>query len=269
MATTSEPLKALLFDMFGTCVNWRDTVTNALAMQAHAALNAATASMATSVRLKASSMTLELWGGFAQQWRDTYKQFTKSLAEDPALPWKTVDEHHFDALNELLAQHGLEGLWSEEDVRALSLIWHKLEAWPDSSPGIAALNKSFFTATLSNGNLSLLNDLKMHGQLGFTHVFSAETFGFYKPSPKVYLGAVAKLDLKPQECGMVAAHLGDLKAARASGLRVFYVERPLEEDWDREQVDEARREGWVDGWITLDQNGFAGLAKYLEEHVTR
>ncbi len=115
------------------------------------------------------------------------------------------------------------------------------------------------TATLSNGNISLLTDLSTHGSLPFTHIFSAELFGSYKPSPKVYLGAVEKLGLKPSECAMVAAHLADLKAAKDLGLQAIYVEREAEEDWANEEVEKAR--GWVDLWV--GKGGFLTVAEKL------
>lgn len=263
IAMASPAPKALLFDVFGTCVDWRTTVTYALYNQCHASLNSATASLATSVRMTASDMSLEDWGRFAQQWRNSYKDFVRSLAADPSLPWKTVDEHHLSALQRLLSEWKLDGLWTEEEISDINLIWHRLEPWPDSSRGINLLNKNFDTVTLSNGNMELLNDLKDHGSMGFTHIFSADMFKSYKPSPKVYLGAVERLGLEPQQCAMVAAHLGDLKAAKSNGLRAIYVERPLEEDWDPKEVEEARKEGWVDVWVPQDQEGFVTLAKEL------
>ncbi|KAF2240717.1 haloacid dehalogenase [Trematosphaeria pertusa] len=258
------PPRALLFDVFGTCVDWRTTVTLALDAQSHAALNSATASLASRVRLRASDMTLAHWGDFAQQWRDSYKAFTQKLAADPTLPWKTIDEHHLDSLKELLQEWQLEGLWVDEEVRALSLVWHRLDPWADSAYGIKLLNQLFWTATLSNGNISLLSDLKAHGKMEFTHVLSAELFGAYKPSPKVYLGAVEKLGLQPKECAMVAAHLGDLKAAKSHGLQTIYVERSGEEDWSNEDVEKAKDEGWVDLWIDYAGNsGFVTVAAKL------
>ena len=259
--------RALLFDIFGTCVDWRSTVTKALNDQAHTTLSSATASLAAYLRMRASSMTLDDWGNFAQEWRDSYKQFTKSLAEDSGLPWKTVDEHHLNSLKQLLVVWQLEGLWTSEEIQALGLIWHRLNPWPDSSLGIKELNKLFWTVTLSNGNLSLLNDLHVYAKIDFTHVFSAELFGSYKPSPKVYLGAVEKLGLKPSECAMVASHLSDLKAAKSNGLQAIYVERPSEEDWSDELVENARTEGWVDLWIPAGQEGFVTMAERLRVEV--
>ncbi|KAJ4303314.1 hypothetical protein N0V90_002207 [Kalmusia sp. IMI 367209] len=264
MALQTSP-RALFFDVFGTCVDWRTTVTRALDAQAHASLNSAAASLASTVRAKASEMTVADWGAFAQQWRNAYKIFTHRLAADPSIPWKSVDEHHLESLRELLVEWGLDGLFSDEEVRTLSLVWHRLDPWSDSGRGIMLLNRLSWTATLSNGNVSLLSDLKAHGNMEFTHILSAELFGSYKPSPTVYLGAAEKLGLQPRECAMVAAHLNDLQAAKSNGLHTIYVERPGEEDWSAEDVERAKEEGWVDIWVSRDEGsrGFITVAEKL------
>lgn len=208
-------------------------------------------------------MTRDDWAAFAQQWRNTYKDFTRSLAEDINIPWKSVDDHHYDSLKELLRSWGIEGLWSPEEVRSLSLVWHRLDPWSDSEDGIKALNTFYTTCTLSNGNLSLLNDLKIYAKLDFTQIFSAEEFGSYKPSRTVYLGAAQKLGLPTKDCAMVAAHLGDLMAAKACGFQTVYVERPLEEDWSTEKIQKAKEEGGIDIWVSADQDGFLTVAGKL------
>lgn len=136
----STPPKALFFDVFGTCVNWRATVTRELYSRSHATLNSATASLASDVRLRASQMELEDWGAFAQQWRNSYKVFTRKLAGDPSVPYKTVDEHHLDSLKQLLRDSGMDGLWTEDEVVDISLVWHRLEPWADTAKGIQLLN---------------------------------------------------------------------------------------------------------------------------------
>jgi hypothetical protein len=126
------------------------------------------------------------------------------------------------------------------------------------------------TCTLSNGNLSLLGDLRTFSGIPFTHLLSAEMFGTYKPSPKVYLGAAEKLELHPNQCVMVAAHLNDLKAAKENGLQTVYVERPDEEDWGADEVEQARQGGWVDLWISSKDGsrGFITVAEKLGIDVT-
>lgn len=88
-------------------------------------------------------MTLAHWGEFAQQWRDTYKVFTRALAADPGIPFKTVDEHHFDSLKQLVRDWDLDGLWTSDELYALSLVWHRLDPWADTAAGIELLNSMF------------------------------------------------------------------------------------------------------------------------------
>ena len=83
-------------------------------------------------------------------------------------------------------------------------------------------------------------------------------FESFKPSPKVYLGAAEKMGVKPEECGLVAAHLFDLKGAKACGFYAIYVERPLEE-----KAPELREENIPDLWIKEDKEAFVALAGRL------
>ncbi|KAF2755807.1 haloacid dehalogenase [Pseudovirgaria hyperparasitica] len=268
MVLTHAP-RALLFDIFGTCVNWRNTVTRVLNDTVRLRLSDATASLATSVRIRASDMTIERWGDFAQEWHNAYYHFTQSVAAKPTATWKSVDEHHHESLRGLLEKWQLVGLYDDEQIRALSLVWHSLDAWADSSAGVTELNKYFWTVTLSNGNTSLLSDLKTHAQIPFTHVFSAEDFGAYKPNQGIYLGAVHKLGLQPKDCAMVAAHLADLKAAKSCGLQTIYVERPHEEAWTDDQIEAAKKDGFVDLWVASDEEGFIAVAERLGIEVDR
>lgn len=259
MSTTSPP-KALLTDVFGTVVDWRSSVTKHLSTSASEALNSSTRSIPSTVRTTAASVS---WGDIAQEWRISYYNFTRTYDPSNKQNFKTVDQHHVEALNKLLVDHGLDGLWTDEEIQKISLIWHFLDPWPDSSPGLGVLNQKFETATLSNGNTSLLADLAAHGSLPYKHIISAEDFGAYKPHPSVYLGAAKKLGLEPSQCALVAAHLGDLKAAKAVGYQAIYIDRLREESWSKEDVQKARDEGWVDLWIDLDQGdaGFLEIAK--------
>ena len=155
-------------------------------------------------------------------------------------------------------------LWDEAQIQELNLVWHRLEPWPDTCRGIEELNRQFNTCTLSNGNLSLLKDMAAHGKMPFTHIYSAEMFQSYKPNPKVYLGAAEKMGFKPEECALVAAHLDDLKAAKACGFHTIYVERPGEER-HRAMIDEGIQEIWV----KKDEDGFVAVAEKLGIQVGR
>ncbi|KAL8761256.1 MAG: hypothetical protein Q9184_002606 [Pyrenodesmia sp. 2 TL-2023] len=252
--------------VFGTLVDWRLTVSHTLAHQAALALNSASStSVPPAVRLFASTIS---WPDFAQEWRDTYKTFTRANSSPSKSTgkqaFKTVDQHHYDSLVRLLADHNLTGLWDPEQLHSISRIWHFLDPWNDSSPALHDLSKSFVLCTLSNGNVSLLRDLAAHADLPFSRILSSEHFGAYKPSPLVYNGAAEHLGLRADQCALVAAHLSDLKAARECGFQTIYVERMDEEDWSVEEVVQARREGWVDMWIGLEEQNLSPLGGLCE-----
>lgn len=267
MSSATQPLpagvKALTFDVFGTVVDWRSSVETALKKAANKKTGSAEfQSLSPEVKDRVQALTDKDWASFAQLWRDSYKKFTKGFVPGET-PWKDIDTHHYDSLVELLDKWQLQGLYSEDEVKELSLVWHRLTPWSDSSEGIHKLGKSFITSTLSNGNRSLLKDLNDFGSLGFQKLTSAEDFSAYKPNPAVYLGAAKSFGVKPEEVTMVAAHLNDLQAARSNGLRTIYVERPGEEDWkeDDPRFQEAKK--WVDIWVSQGEDGFVTVARKL------
>lgn len=256
--STTRPPKALLTDVFGTVVDWRSTVTNHLSQSAHEKLNDPSASISSAVRTAASNVS---WPKFAQLWRNSYYHFTQSYDPSSGQPFKSVDQHHCEALISLLHDHNLTGLWTDDEIQKTSMIWHFLDPWPDSSAGLAALNQRFETATLSNGNTSLLQDLAKHGNLPYKHIYGAEDFGAYKPHPDIYNGAAKALELKTSDCALIAAHLRDLEAARRCGYQTIYIERKQEESMTPEKIEEARQAGWVDMWVGVDEGGFEEVAR--------
>ncbi|KAI1876207.1 uncharacterized protein JN550_001703 [Neoarthrinium moseri] len=253
-------VKALLFDVFGTVVNWRSTVHAELVKRAREKLSSP-GSLPEPLRARLQKITDDDdWARFAQEWRNSYGKFTRTFVPGQT-PWKDIDTHHHDSLLELLEAWSIRAAYTETEVRSLSLIWHYLAPWPDSSAGLAKLGTAYTTATLSNGNQALLRDLDETGQLGFQHLISSADFGAYKPHPKTYLGAAAKLGLRPDECALVAAHLGDLQAAKSHGFGAIYVERSREEAFSPQEVEEAR--GWVDLWVAEGEGGFVEVARRL------
>ncbi|KAJ3551309.1 hypothetical protein NPX13_g11392 [Xylaria arbuscula] len=222
-------VKALTFDVFGTVVDWRSTVHGELIRRARDKIaSSAFEKLPESLQSHLKDISDEDWGTFAQEWRNSYGKFTWSFVPGKT-EWKDIDTHHYDSLKELLQKWGVAGVYTEEETRSLSLTWHYLRPWDDSAAGIQKLGTRYVTATLSNGNRSLLEDLNEHGTLGFRRIISTADFGAYKPHPSTYRGAVDTLNCVPEQVAMVAAHLGDLQAARTNGLRTIYVEREGEE----------------------------------------
>ena len=152
-------------------------------------------------------------------------------------PWKRcapaasafckLDVLHRRNLDRILPRFGL-GALGDEERRALNLAWHRLDAWPDVTAGLARLRRNYLLAPLSNGNVSIMVDLARRNDFPWDAILGAEFAGDYKPKPRVYLSAAEAFDLPPQDCMMVAAHSSDLAAAAALGLRTAHIARPNE-----------------------------------------
>ncbi|KAK4463962.1 HAD-like domain-containing protein [Cladorrhinum samala] len=251
---TSSPkplpgVKAFTFDVFGTLVSWRDTVAAALESSISFPPPSSSSSSPTPTEL-------------ANLWRASYSTFTTTY--DPSRdPWKDVDTHHHESLISLLEAHRIP-LPASPDLETLSRIWHFLPPRPDAPAGLRTLTRHYKTATLSNGNTSLLRDLAALGRLEFTQIISAEDFKAYKPNSKVYLGACEKLGgLEPKEVAMVAAHLGDLDAARKLGFRTVYLERSGEEGWGPDEERYKAAKDWVDVWVADGEGGLEEVVRRL------
>lgn len=202
------PVKALVFDVFGTVVDWRGSV-------------------AREVSAAARRLGVETDGfALADAWRGEYAPSMQRVARGE-LPWTVIDDLHRAALDRLLPRFGLGAM--DEAARAhLTLAWHRLDPWPDSVAGLARLKRRFVIGTLSNGNVALLVNMARHAGLPWDVIFSAETFRAYKPDPRTYDGAAAMLRLEPGEVMLVAAHNNDLAAAQARGLATGFVARQTE-----------------------------------------
>lgn len=205
----ANQVKALVFDVFGTVVNWRDSVIK------------------EGEALSRQKGLLVDWPRFADEWRT--EGYSQAIARIRAgeQPWERVDVLHRRKLDELLIRHGIVGL-SETEIVHFNRIWHRLNPWPDSVSGLTRLKTRFTISTLSNGDFSLLTDMAKHGKLPWDCILSSELFGCFKPDPRIYLGAAKLLDLAPAEVLMVAAHVGDLRAAGTLGLPTALIPRPLE-----------------------------------------
>ena len=142
-------------------------------------------------------------------------------------PFVKLDVLHRENLEATLADFGVTGL-PEAVLADLNLAWHRLDPWPDAVEGLARLRQRHILAPLSNGNVRLMVDLARRGGLPWDAILGAEVARAYKPSPEAYLRSAELLDLPPSACVMVAAHNGDLAAARAVGFRTAFVPRPLE-----------------------------------------
>ncbi|KAI0140599.1 HAD-like domain-containing protein [Pestalotiopsis sp. NC0098] len=256
--------KAFVFDVFGTVVNWRQSLALSLQAEANSALTSIQSSGEVNALIeRVKSMTHTDWEWFASEWYSRYINFAHS-AQPGVTDFLLQEEVHRRTLRLMIPKYKLDGLWNNQQLENLVFLWHKLEAWPDSTDAIARLAKHGPVITLSDGSVKLLQSLNETNSLGFTEIWGSDTWSAYKPDPAVYEGAVAKLGLEPHEVALVAAHLGDLWAAKKCGLKAFYVERPFEERYSPEEIEKAKRDGWVDMWVPYGNGGLRGVADRLK-----
>ena len=215
---------ALLFDVFGTVVNWRDGISRdvgTIAAQKGVSLDPA---------------------AFADSWRAEYQPAMEEVRSGRR-DFTILDVLHRENLKKVGQDYGL-GVLSAEDEDFLVTAWHRLPGWPDSSEGLFRLKQKFILGTQSNGNIALIVNMAKYANLPWDVVLGAEVVGHYQPQPEACLNACKALGLATENCMMVAAHNDDLVAARATGLKTAFVCRPAEhgpgqtkdlqaaEDWD-------------------------------------
>jgi 2-haloacid dehalogenase len=201
-------VKVLLFDVFGTLVDWRGSV----AREARAIL-------------APLGITID-WEAFADAWRAQYQPAMEAVRTGQ-LPFSKLDVLHRRNLDVILKALALDQV--DEATRVhLNLAWHRLDAWPDVPGGLDRLRTRFRIAPCSNGNISLMVDLARRNSFAWDAVLGAELARDYKPRPVVYLSAAAAFDCAPAEAMMVAAHSSDLAAAAAAQLRTAFIARPDE-----------------------------------------
>ncbi len=224
-------VRALVFDVFGTVVDWRGGVAREAApFLARYAPDADPAA-------------------FADAWRKQYQPAMEQCRSGQR-PFTRLDVLHRENLDAILPKFGIDpAAVPPGELDALNLAWHRLDPWPDAVAGLAMMKRSFIIAPLSNGNVILMLDIAKRAGLPWDAILGAEVVQAYKPMPEAYLRTADMLALRPHQVCLVAAHNGDLAAARAVGLRTAFVARPTEhgpgqttdlapeQEWDRVAAD--------------------------------
>ncbi len=203
-----DHVEALLFDVFGTVVDWRTSVADEMAQFA------------------APRGWQADWAQFAQDWRALYQPAMEETRAGRR-SFTILDTLHRENLEALLERYQFAGV-SETEKNQLTRIWHRLIPWPDVHEGLHRLRSRYIIAPLSNGNIGLMTRLAKHAELPWDAILGAEIAQAYKPLPEAYVRNAAALNLAPEQCMLVAAHNDDLTAARAVGYRTAFVVRPTE-----------------------------------------
>jgi 2-haloacid dehalogenase len=217
-------VKALVFDVFGTVVDWRTSLIEQF--QAFG---------------REKGITVN-WEAFVDDWKSCNRPGMDAVRAG-RLPWSNVDGIYRQKLDVLLGEYRVFGLSEAETIR-LNRAWHWCKPWPDVVAGLTRLKTQYVLSTLSNGDVACLVNMARYGGLPWDCILCAEIFHQYKPDPEVYRRAIALLGWAPEEVMLVAAHNYDLRAARSHGMRTAFVPRPQEygpgqtsdlepeEDWD-------------------------------------
>jgi len=201
-------VEALVFDVFGTVVDWRSGVTDAA--------KAISGDRGSQVD----------WGAFADAWRT--EGYLAPIGEivQGRRPYTDIETLLGDTLEMLLARYGID--LEATQVESLKSVWRRLDPWPDAREGLERLRRHYVVGPLSNGSFALLTEMAKQAGLPWDCILSTELFSAYKPDRRTYEGAVRLLGLAPGQVMLVAAHVGDLRAASSVGLRTAYVPRALE-----------------------------------------
>ena len=209
MPENQPEVRALLFDVFGTVVDWRSGVS---------------AQVAKAAAERGLSIDAE---AFAEDWRGRYQP---SMAPIRAglRPFALLDTLHRESLDQSLTQFGVDHAFDDDAREDLNRAWWRLDPWPDVVAGLTRLKRRYFIAPCSNGNIALIANMAKRAGLPWDTVLGAETARAYKPTSECYRRSAAQLGLRPERCMMVAAHNSDLAAARAAGLQTGFVARPTE-----------------------------------------
>ncbi|MCF8605056.1 haloacid dehalogenase type II [Gordonia sp. HY442] len=205
---TTDALKVLAFDTFGTVTDWHTGVSRVL----------------TNVFPDLDPSEL------AREWRRRYQPVMAEV-EGGDRPWTLLDDLQRETLTDVLTQvHGIVATEAQLDEAVHA--WHVIPAWPDASDGLRRLKRKYTICALSNGNVALLNEMAKTSDLPWDVIGGSDLWRHYKPARETYLGLVDLLQVRPDEAMMVATHSTDLEAARGFGLQAAYVERP--DEWGPE-----------------------------------
>ena len=167
--------RALLFDTFGTIVDWRTSLIDEL----------------TAFGLEHGIHAD--WSALVDAWRGAYVPSMDEVRQGRR-PWTKLDDLHRATLDRLVEEFGVTGL-SEADLRHINRGWHRLRPWPDSVPGLTRLKQHFIIAPLSNGNVSLLIDMAKYAGLPWDTIFGSDLFHHFSQTGRSILAPAGCLTL--------------------------------------------------------------------------
>ncbi|KZO98346.1 HAD-like protein [Calocera viscosa TUFC12733] len=245
MPATLRPVRALFFDLLGTTLDWHQQVV--LSLQSHASHNPLLSSRSPPID----------WDRFAHEWRESFFHVTSSQpASSAENPLMTQLEVYMHALDSVCDKHGIGlDVWDRQEREEIYKGWWNMVAWPDTKAGLELLKTKYVCVGLTNGSAAFLLHLHKQNDISYDLLLTSDILGAYKPQPRVYQRGINLVQLKPEECALVASHVSDLEAAKKQGMRSIYTHRATE-DLD---VDVSKH----DFDLVVDEGGLVELARRL------
>jgi 2-haloacid dehalogenase len=208
--STGREIKAVLFDTFGSVVDWRSGVARdvaAFARRHRIDLDAA---------------------GFADAWRAKYEPSMEPI-RNRSREFVPLDQLHLENLHATLVEFGLNAAdFDDRDLADLNAAWERLDPSQDSVAGLAELGRHVIVGPLSNANLALLLRMALRAKLPWTVVVGSDAIRAYKPTMEAYRNMAWIQRLAPGEVTLAAAHNRDLTFAQRAGLGTAFIPRPTE-----------------------------------------
>jgi 2-haloacid dehalogenase len=205
-----DTIRALTFDTGGTILDWHGGFVAALADAG-----------------KRHGVVRD-WAQLANELRRRSLKAMLNQGES-APPAYTIDGAHRSALEALLAENDLSGVFTPADLHAIAYqAPHSFKCWSDFPEVLPKLRKKLMVVSFTILSYRLIIDTARANGLSWDAVFSCEGIGKYKLLPEAYRAVARYLQLEPHECCMVACHNFDLDAAKAIGFKTAFVRRPDE-----------------------------------------
>ena len=221
-----DEVTALGFDLFGTCVDWR----NGVAREAGPFL----------ARLGRADVDPH---GFADAWRARY-QPSMEVVRSGRRPFTRLSILNRESLETVLRGYGIDPKAAAPgELDMLTASWERLDPWPDVVAGLTRLRTSYIIVPLSNADFAMSLRLAKRAGLPWDAIMGAELTQSYKRASRAYLGTAEMLGLPASRLALVAAHNDDLASARAVGLATAFVPRPTERGPGQQQ-DLAPEDEW-------------------------
>ncbi|EJU01472.1 HAD-like protein [Dacryopinax primogenitus] len=219
MPASLRPVRALCFDLLGTTLDWHTNV--ALSLQSHASHSPSLAGRTPPID----------WARFAHEWRAAFFRVTKSLpVSEEGKPLLIQLEVYMRALDEVCDKYGIGlDVWGREEREEMYRAWWAMDVWPDTKAGVELLQTKYVCVGLTNGSAAYLIHIDKRTGVLYDLLLTSDVVGAYKPQPRMYQTAMAAVQLKPEECAMVASHVSDLEAAKKQGMRSIYIHRETED----------------------------------------